>query len=164
MLIIENALKSYSRVNEIMSSMSTRPVISCQDCSKMTENINSTTRAVLRDTFPLEIYVCCDRVRESEIEEVVVHELIHAYDYSNSRCDFSSCSGLAYSEVRAAREAECSTGYYPFEFMRQSCVRDCAIRSTANLFPREQATICVDAILSEAMKDLEPLRPINAKN
>lgn len=155
--IVENLHRSSTRAAALLKSMSTQPMVSCQDCSQTSRDVNQTTRAILRDTFPLEIAICCNRLNESEIEEVLVHELIHAYDYSGNRCDFSSCKGLAYSEVRAAREAECSKGYFPFEFMRQSCIRDCAIRSTSNLFPSAQSTICVDAVLSEAMKDLQPL-------
>ena len=154
--VLADIYRSSVRVNEILNNLSTRPIISCQDCSIAASDVNKSTRAVLRDTFPLEISICCNRVKESEIEEVIIHELIHAYDYSKGRCDFSTCPGLAYSEVRAALEAECAKGYFPFEFMRQSCVRDVAIRSTSNLFPKGAATSCVDAVLSQAMKDLEP--------
>jgi Peptidase M76 family len=154
--MVENFYKSESKVNLLSSNISTRPHISCQDCSKTAPDINITTRAAIRDKFPLEIVVCCDRLEESKIEEVLIHELVHAYDYSHNRCNFSTCAGLAYSEIRAAREAECSNGYYPFEFMRQMCVRDVAIRSTSNLFPKAEATTCVDAAMSTAIKDLEP--------
>ena len=63
---------------------------------------------------------------------------------------------MAFSEVRAAREAECAQRFFPFEFMRKDCVRSHAIESTANLFPRTAATNCVDSVLTAAMKDLEP--------
>ena len=36
-------------------------------------------------------------VGEQEVEEAVVHELIHAFDYSARRCDFNTCEGLAYT-------------------------------------------------------------------
>jgi len=54
------------------------------------------------------------------------------YDYSSGRCDFSSCLGLAYSEVRAAREAECSSDaeYFITEYFRHRCIKNSAIRST----------------------------------
>ena len=155
--VVGNLLRSSTRANFLLESLSAQLLISCQDCSRTSRDVNQNTRAILRASVPLEITVCCNRLRESEIEEVLVHELVHAYDYSKNRCDFSSCEGLAYSEVRAAREAECFRGFFPFEFMRQSCVRDCAIRSTSNLFPKHQAAICVDAVISKGMKDLQPL-------
>jgi hypothetical protein len=147
---------SSRRINEILDSMPSRPRISCHDCSITVPEINGTTRAVLRDSSPLEIIICCNQVKESKIEEVIVHELVHAYDYSKNRCEFSSCLGLAFSEVRAAREAECHAGFFPFEFMRRKCIRDHAIRSTANLFPNSAAILCVDTVLTEAIKDIEP--------
>ena len=155
--VVEALYKSSSRILELTTSIPRRPHISCQDCSKTSNDINSTSRAVIRDSVPLEIVLCCDRLSTGQIEEVLIHELIHAYDYSKDRCDFSTCTGLAYSEIRAAREAECRDGFYPFQFMRDICVREKAIISTANLFPKSEATICVDAIFSVAMNDLEPV-------
>ena len=92
-------------------------------------------------------------VNEEEIEEAVVHELIHAFDYTTHRCDFHTCEGLAYTEIRAAREAECgplakshrSGGSFgdlwlpsvAMEWWRQRCVRDHAVRSTANMYPND---------------------------
>lgn len=154
--IVENFFLLESKVNVLSDKITTRPHISCQDCSRTAPDMNNTTRAAIRDKFPLEIVLCCDRLRGSQIEEVLVHELVHAYDYSHNRCNFSTCAGLAYSEIRAAREAECSKGFYPFEFMRQMCVRNVAIRSTCNLFPTAEATACVDAAMSTAIEDLEP--------
>ena len=155
--IVGEILRSSNRASFLLESITAQLHISCQDCSRTSQDVNQNTRAILRASVPLEITVCCNRLKESEIEEVIVHELVHAYDYSKNRCDFSSCEGLAYSEVRAAREAECLKGFFPFEFMRQSCVRDCAIRSTSNLFPKQQAATCVDAVLLKGMKDLQPL-------
>lgn len=161
--IVENFYKSENKVNVLSSKISTRPHIICQDCSKTAPDINNTTRAAIRDKFPLEIVVCCDRLNETKIEEVLIHELVHAYDYSFNRCDFSTCAGLAYSEIRAAREAECSKGFFPFGFMREMCVRDVAIRSTSNLFPESVATTCVDTAMPIAIKDLEPFSATTLK-
>lgn len=155
--VVETLCKSSSRILELTTSIPGRPHISCQDCTKSSNDINSTSRAVIRDSFPLEIVLCCDRLSTGKIEEVLIHELIHAYDYSKNRCNFSTCTGLAYSEIRAAREAECRGGFYPFLFMRDICVREKAIKSTANLFSKSEATTCVNAVFSEAMSDLEPI-------
>ena len=62
--------------------------------------------------------------------EALTHELIHGYDYKLKRCDFSTCNGLAYSEVRAAREAECKNAY-PFDFLNRWCIRRYAADATS---------------------------------
>lgn len=57
---------------------------------------------------PLSIVVRSNRVQNSqEMEELVLHELIHIYDVRKLQLNLKDCESLAYSEVRAAREAEC---------------------------------------------------------
>ena len=106
----------------------------------------------------LEIVLCSNRLRKGDIEEALLHELVHYYDYTNNRVDFSSCEGLAYSEVRAAREAECKGYYiYPFEeWAKKKCVSYYASKSTCNMFPDKGAS-CVTKVLDEAMKDISPV-------
>ena len=116
-------------------------------------------RAFLVDSDPLQIVLCSNRLKTSEVEEVVTHELVHAFDYTYSRCNFDSCEGLAYSEVRAAREAECAnTSAFPFQlsWFKSQCIRYHASRSTSSLFPSLEAAKCVDTVLSAAMSDLAP--------
>ena len=81
------------------------------------------------------------------------------------RVDFSSCEGLAYTEVRAAREAECKGYYiYPFEnWAKKKCVSFYASRSTCNIFP-DKGSSCVNKIIDEAMKDLSPNSNERKKN
>jgi hypothetical protein len=98
------------------------------------------------------VVLCVNELADSDIEEAVVHELVHAYDYSKKRCDFSSCLGLAYSEVRAAREAECS-GKFASQWLKNQCIRNRAVLSTANLYPRS-AKSCVDSVFDDALKDM----------
>ena len=73
------------------------------------------------------------------------------------RVDFSSCEGLAYSEVRAAREAECKDyNIYPFEdWAKKKCVSFYASKSTCNMFPNIGSS-CVNKVIDEAMKDFSP--------
>lgn len=157
--LVESFNSSCDKGNQLLKHFPTRPVISCQDCAKTAPDTDSTVRAALFDSYPLGIILCCDRMKISDIEEALVHELVHAYDYSKNRCDFSTCTGLAFSEVRAAREAECSNSYYPFQFMRDICIRDTAIRSTSSRFSKSEAKVCVDSVFSKAMRDLEPFSP-----
>jgi hypothetical protein len=123
--------------------------ISCIDCS---------TRGVKARGFlevnPTAIKICADRIHPKEVKMLVDHELVHAYDYSLGRCDFSTGKGLAYSEVRAAREAECS-GWFLHEYFRADCIKDHATRSTLNLFPQGAAGF-VEEVYESAILDLEP--------
>ena len=47
-----------------------------------------------------------------EAVEALTHELVHAVDHAHDRCKFATCEGLAFSEVRAARDAECDKHFY----------------------------------------------------
>jgi len=135
--------------NESLRSMK----ISCRPCS--TEGPEGGARAALMDTDPLEIVLCTNRLSgKEEIEEVLVHELVHVYDHTNRRCDMMTCEGLAYSEVRAAREAECNR-FFPFQWLKSECVKQSAIRSTANLFPVDAAK-CVGSVFEKAIADRQP--------
>ena len=147
-----------SRSNSSKNASSTPPSrtdamrVTCRPCSS--EGPEGGARAVLMDSSPLEIVLCTNRLSVKEIEDVVVHELVHVYDHTNKRCDLSTCEGLAYSEVRAAREAECNR-FFPFLWLKTECVRHHATRSTANLFPADAAK-CVAASMDKAMADDEP--------
>ena len=89
------------------------------------------------------------------IKESLTHEAIHAYDYTNNKCDFHTCEGLAYTEVRAAREAECS-GPYMFEWFRELCIKANASNATENMFP-SGARKCVNSVYAAAVTDYSPL-------
>jgi len=149
------ALRSATKLAKLMgggSALSTMK-ITCRPCS--THGPEGGARAVLVDSDPLEIVLCINRLAgKAEIDEVVVHELIHVYDHSTRRCDLTSCEGLAYSEVRAAREAECNR-FFPFEWLKSECVKHNATRSTKNLFPRDAAK-CVDDVFLRAFEDHAP--------
>lgn len=142
--------------------------ISCIDCSKR----GIKARGFL-EVDPMAIKICADRIQPTEVQMLVNHELVHAYDYSLGRCDFSTGQGLAYSEVRAAREAECS-GWFLHDYFRMRCIKDHATRSTEKIFSSSTTTSgsspgtgvppsammsaasCVDEVYESAMKDLEP--------
>ena len=96
-------------------------------------------------------------LNEKDIETSLVHELVHAYDYKLKRYDMFTCDGLAASEVRAAREAECS-GEYPLQWLRDRCIRQRATASTANLFPPLEASKSVEKVFASAVADVEPLQ------
>lgn len=159
---IVQKLRSSLKIKKILeenSSSSTLKIL-CRPCSNI--GPEGGARAVLIDSVPLEVVLCTNRLNTKDIEEVLVHELIHVYDYTNRRCDLSTCEGLAFTEVRAAREAECNQ-FFPFQWLKKQCVRNNSTRSTANLFPNDAAK-CVDTVLEKAMLDHAPFDSPSSRN
>lgn len=128
---------------------------------------------------PPKIVICSNHIQsKGEVEEVLVHELVHAVDVRSSRppwprlprrptlalrphaqyCvddqDLQDCRVLACSEIRAAREAECYRSF-PFEWLRKRCVSSIATRSTKNMFPTQGAA-CVTEVFDRCMADTRP--------
>lgn len=152
---IVNSIHADRRLSKLLQ-LESQPIVSCRPCSQ--NGIEGGARAVLIDSTPLHIVLCTNRLRSDEISEALIHESVHAYDHALKRYDFSTCEGLACTEVRAAREAECNR-FFPIDWLKQQCVRYHAVRSTRNLFPNE-ALKCVDKVQSEAMKDLTPFESL----
>jgi hypothetical protein len=145
------------KISHLVESIYPRAHISCSDTSE--PDINA--RAFLRNTQPLQIELCVNKLHQVDIEEALIHELVHAFDYAFKRYDFSTCKGLAFSEVRAAREAECSS-YKLSRWLRDRCIKHNAVRATSNIFP-ENAAECVEKVYSAAMNDLQPFEARDSK-
>mmetsp|Transcript_17372 Transcript_17372/g.29139 ORF Transcript_17372/g.29139 Transcript_17372/m.29139 type:complete len:194 (-) Transcript_17372:137-718(-) len=132
--------------------------IRCRNCDM--GGIEGRARAYITEK-PNEIILCSNRLKDGQsVKEALTHESVHAYDYANQRCDFFSCDGLAYTEVRAAREAECSNRYMhtlPFvgDWFKENCIKGRATASTSNLFPKN-ARHCVEKVYSKAVLDDHP--------
>jgi Peptidase M76 family len=122
--------------------------VTCRRCSDFGPEANA--RAFVMGPSPLSIVVCQNRIlppypnnshantattthlqkRLEEMDEIVTHELIHIYDVRTLKLDLLQCSDLAYSEIRAAREAECSS-------LRRSLAADDEARTlSSNIRPR----------------------------
>ena len=103
---------------------------------------------------PLSIVLCSNRLHmlddTKEMEQVLVHELVHVYDVKRLRLDLRDCVNLAYSEVRAAREAECHASW-----MQPYCARQKALTATQNLFPSD-AERCISKVFDKAFADTRP--------
>lgn len=67
---------------------------------------------------------------------------------------------LAYSEVRAAREAEC---FSSTRFFKTICVKDRATIATKNMFP-SKGQDCVRQVFEDAMNDRTPFTPLKPKS
>ncbi|CAM9218564.1 unnamed protein product [Pylaiella littoralis] len=129
--------------------------LECRVCS--TTGPAAGARAYL-EAPPPGIVLCANRLgSRAEVESAVTHELVHAYDYLVTGMQLLDCRSLAYSEVRAARAAECSETDRSFlcSYFRKGCVRSTAARSTEGLFPGQGAH-CVDAIFDAAYQDQAP--------
>ena len=102
--------------------------IDCIECSHLGAEGNS--KALIR-IDPLSIEICENRNSTPEsIEISLKHELVHAFDFKLNRYDMFTCDGLAASEIRAARDAECAGSYFA-EWFRHRCIKERAKASTA---------------------------------
>ena len=154
--------------------------VTCRKCSDFGPEANA--RAFVMGPSPLSIVVCQNRIRPAaastlssmqEMDEIVTHELIHIYDVRWLKLNLLQCADLAYSEIRAARAAECAS-YHPSRNSHASlaatspaaqkqpppqpfadCVRTRATTATQNLFHR-QAPRCIQQVFAQAMADDRP--------
>lgn len=83
--------------------------LKCRRCD--TTGPEAGARAFLMGPDPLSIVLCHNRIDSEprEVEEILTHELTHLYDVQTLKLDLADCETVAYSEVRAAREAECAS-------------------------------------------------------
>jgi hypothetical protein len=161
-LIVKALLDGDPKFKQLLGSMGAvkeeaegRWIVKCRPCSR--SGTEGQARAFIT-AHPSEIILCSNRLSgRKNIEEALLHELVHAYDYSLARYDFYSCEGLASSEVRAAREAECSGRMLVFDWLRSRCIRSCASRSTSNIYGKE-AHECVKRVFDKAVLDKQPFK------
>jgi hypothetical protein len=130
--------------------------IECQYCGSDTR-AEAGARAYVKGPEPLSIVLCSNRLSsQSEIDEVLTHELMHIYDIKKKKMDLTQCRQLAYSEVRAAREAECGNSLTAYT--QKICAKDKATVATKNMFP-DEGRACVCSVFDEAMNDHSPFSP-----
>ena len=151
--------------------------IRCQPC-KMT-GPEGGARAFVMGPTPLSIVVCTNRLKHlqsrnsaaarDEMDEILTHELVHVHDVRQLQLDLRDCESLAYSEVRAARDAECrkysdqttpAPAWYTLGYhqpTRRTCASQTALAATSNLFPScGMAQTCVDKVFERAFGDVRP--------
>lgn len=141
------------------SSVEYEPLrIECRPCAN--SGPESGARAFVMGPTPLSIVLCSNRLSfetSEEMEQVLVHELMHVYDVRVNQLDLRACENLAYSEVRAAREAECAQAWLAGRY----CIKFKALSATSNLFPPDQARACIERVMKHAMQDSAPFeKPI----
>jgi hypothetical protein len=148
-------------VNRHSSASKTRLVdpltieLKCRRCASTGPEAGA--RAFLMGPAPLSVIVCHNRVNSdrAEVEEILTHELVHLYDVQTLRLDLQECENLAYSEVRAAKAAECRSSWHPH--LQSYCVKQKAICATNNLFPAE-GRACIQKVFDQAFGDNRPFK------
>lgn len=130
--------------------------LKCRKCASTGPEAGA--RAFLMGPQPLSVIVCHNRVdaERAEVEEILTHELVHLYDVQTLKLDLQECENLAYSEVRAAKAAECRDSWHPQ--LQSYCVRQKAICATNNLFPLEGRG-CIQRVFQHAFSDNRPFQP-----
>ncbi|ETW02369.1 hypothetical protein, variant 1 [Aphanomyces invadans] len=154
----------------------------CLDCKS--EGVEGKARAFFAS--PPAIVLCANRLNTTEdVKEVVVHELIHAYDvrdiprswscltscilqYTVRNMDLTQPAVLACSEVRSARESECYEKAQALcknpqltvllqgcEWWVKKCVKQNAVLATSSLFPND-AEKHVDKVFDACFNDHSP--------
>lgn len=182
---------SVRRDDDEIAASRTEPVtnpltieLKCRKCE--TSGPEAGARAFLMGPEPLSIVLCHNRIDadRAEVEEILTHELVHLYDVQTMKLDLSDCETVAYSEVRAAREAECHrsvrdaakqaaqaseekeatglaavttqiTDTLETRFYKPYCVKSIALGATQNMFPREGKS-CLNKVWEKAYGDHRP--------
>ncbi|ORX60460.1 hypothetical protein DM01DRAFT_1404724 [Hesseltinella vesiculosa] len=102
------------------------------------------------------IVLCCDNIRSREdLEDTLLHELVHAFDAARSGKFTSICHLIACGEVRASTLGQCRD-IQPEHKRRQCIWRDAVLSTKAHC--GEQAANIVQQVFDSCMKDTTPLQ------
>eukprot|EP00934_Nitzschia_sp_Nitz4_P004720 Nitzschia sp. Nitz4//scaffold167_size49223//23797//24759//NITZ4_007035-RA/size49223-processed-gene-0.19-mRNA-1//1//CDS//3329538275//4710//frame0 len=129
--------------------------LKCRKCASTGPEAGA--RAFLMGPQPLSVVLCHNRIQShpGEIQEILTHELVHLYDVQTLRLDLQDCETLAYSEIRAAKAAECRNSWHPQ--LLSFCVKQKATCATSNLFPQE-GRACMQRVFDHAFEDTRPFQ------
>ena len=152
-------MKDDPNISLLLNNIKLQPEFECKRCDDINineQNIKAYLLQYNNSEKPNKIVICTNsNSSSSDLKVALKHELIHAYDLSNQRYDFDDCHGLANTEIRAAREADCNHRYFPFDFMKKACIIDKASTSTNSIF-KGRGRDCVKEVYDSAMRNNEP--------
>ena len=155
--VIKN-MKDDPQISLLLNKIKLPPQFECKNCDSIDineQNIKAYLLQYNNKEKPNKIILCTNsNSSSSDLKVASKHELIHAYDLSNKRYHFGDCHGLAHTEIRAAREADCNH-YFVFDFMKKACIIDKASTSTNSIF-KGRGRECVKDVYDSAMRDNEP--------
>ncbi|XP_043237434.1 mitochondrial inner membrane protease ATP23 homolog [Amphibalanus amphitrite] len=116
-----------------------------------------------------QIVVCQNVARkENVVQGILVHELIHMFDFCTKKVNFANLEHLACTEIRAANLTHCSYissimqgDSSPINIKRthQECVKNkaaCSLVAARGISKREAVRI-VDLVFPQCYGDLEPI-------
>lgn len=120
----------------------------------------------------LGILLCSNWIRDKwQLEDILTHELVHAYDYLKFQVDLSNLKHHACTEIRASMlSGECrvmneirKTGLADFSKKFQACVKRRAVLSVSanpNCESKEMAEVAVNTVWNSCFNDTRPFERI----
>ena len=132
----------------------------CERCSRCVGGFDPDTK---------QIVVCLGATfSKSKIMSILMHEMIHMFDYCRFKFDFNNLEHIACSEIRASNITYCSIsdrinhrgpGKFDFKQTHQYCVKDVAFGSVKSYSPEtsdEDLWKIVNKVFPYCYNDLEP--------
>ncbi|KAK9503412.1 hypothetical protein O3M35_009968 [Rhynocoris fuscipes] len=114
--------------------------------------------------------VICQNSSKSEgiVHGILVHEMIHMFDYCNNKVDFKNLDHLACTEIRAANLTHCSftsamlqgdVSPWDFKNRHQDCVKTKALNSilAVRKVSLRDAFEAIERVFSKCYNDMEPI-------
>ncbi|RZC40637.1 Peptidase M76 domain containing protein, partial [Asbolus verrucosus] len=142
-------------------SMDIRRHISCEECAP--------TVSGGFDPILNQVVVCQNAVTDiGTVQSVLMHEMIHMFDYCRHNLNFKDLDHLACTEIRAANLAHCSflaawtqgdVSIFNIKGAHQICVKNKALSSilAARDVTKLEAVDAIERVFSKCYADLEPV-------
>ncbi|KAI7904505.1 peptidase M76 [Cokeromyces recurvatus] len=144
--VLLNAIQTLSK-NALSRGITCRPCIGTTQESKMGYYDGTYKRVV----------ICCDHIRtREELEDTLVHELIHAFDSVRKGNFKSVCHLIACGEVRASALGQCAN--IKSEKKRKECIWKDAVNSTKLHCGSERAEKTVKEVFYNCTRDETPFK------
>lgn len=162
--MIDHALKHNSTVKFMRESLEKAGCHVGRKFFKAEECNMATTGGFQTETG---IVVCSNTVLlQDEVDQVLIHELIHAYDQCRAaNLDWADCAHHACSEIRAGNlsgdcyfKREMLRGYFELQKHQQNCVQRRSLKSVAMNpnCPGSKAVESIDKVWDTCYKDTQP--------
>ncbi|EZA53866.1 mitochondrial inner membrane protease ATP23 homolog isoform X2 [Ooceraea biroi] len=116
-----------------------------------------------------QVVICQNTVSSASIiQGVLLHELIHMFDFCRNKLDVKNIDHIACTEIRAANLAHCSfissliqghSSFFNIKASHQNCVKNKAKLSIMNVHKvsDEVASAAIERVFTKCYNDLEPI-------
>ncbi|KAG5324953.1 ATP23 protease, partial [Acromyrmex heyeri] len=146
--------------------------ISCEVCNPIvTGGYDSQFNQILLICYTLSIIiVICQNsaYNENMVRGVLLHEMIHMFDYCRNKLDMKNIDHLACTEIRAANLGHCSfmssllqgdSSFINIKATHQNCVKHKARLSVmaVHKVSKEVAEAAIERVFTKCYNDLEPI-------